>query len=742
MAVSSVDTLSGPYTTNGVTTTFPFTFKAMAEGEVRVFRMAADGVETTINPGAYDVTLNDDGGSVVFTAAPAIGDPLYVGTDPDFTQQITFENQGAFLPEVMNEAFDRAATRDLALKGDIDRAPKRPLNWEDFEGLYPYLKADGTWGFSVSPGADGELRAFTETALPRVGYMRRIHCQIPFKTTTVVAKENAEGTKSYPNAMTMNNDGTILFVSMGCGPNVSAITMWDISNPVAPTNIRSFFVQLDPGSPGRETLISREVGATKYLYLMGLYNLMRYDITVTPVEGATLSYTDTGVPTNSQGYFDGKYWYLGSGSTQAAGRRSKAIFDIWETDLSARIGRIWSDIGIWGVYNSPEVNYLPKAQSMCVHEGKIVAGIGGVYNTTSGNAFNNSSRWRAKDNGIAFVDIANGEAIASYLCDAELARQKVEAMVGADCHVIENEGVISRNGKLFTLLQTLDGAQQDAVGLTRGLVVMEELSTAVDAVNFADGFRAARTTVNSAKVANYTWWAEGGAIKHPLTGASLTAWADILMMVVRLELPRFIFSTANLTTALADPDGGTFPADALVRIEKVGAAFYHVEAVVSGNLYGRWTLVTPDLNGGYASVVRGGLSATPDGWQYITTSKANVSQDPVGDMKGGVAFNPAGQVKAYAPNAAPAQFGRGNAGYILPLYYQNTLIGGMYANATEVEYRVGTLKVVGARRTGWAAGTGTATRTTFATSSVTLPQLAERVKALIDDLIAHGLIGA
>ncbi len=36
----------------------------------------------------------------------------------------------------------------------------------------------------------------------------------------------------------------------------------------------------------------------------------------------------------------------------------------------------------------------------------------------------------------------------------------------------------------------------------------------------------------------------------------------------------------------------------------------------------------------------------------------------------------------------------------------------------------------------WATPTGTATRTTFATGSVTLPQLAERVKALIDDITA------
>lgn len=56
-------------------------------------------------------------------------------------------------------------------------------------------------------------------------------------------------------------------------------------------------------------------------------------------------------------------------------------------------------------------------------------------------------------------------------------------------------------------------------------------------------------------------------------------------------------------------------------------------------------------------------------------------------------------------------------------------------------YNVNGTSVVGSRKTGWAAATGTATRTTFVTSTVTLPLLAERVKALIDDLTSHGLIG-
>jgi hypothetical protein len=57
-------------------------------------------------------------------------------------------------------------------------------------------------------------------------------------------------------------------------------------------------------------------------------------------------------------------------------------------------------------------------------------------------------------------------------------------------------------------------------------------------------------------------------------------------------------------------------------------------------------------------------------------------------------------------------------------------------------FLTGGVQTVGFRRPGWTAATGTATRTTFNTATVTLPQLAERVKALIDDLLAHGLIGA
>jgi hypothetical protein len=51
-------------------------------------------------------------------------------------------------------------------------------------------------------------------------------------------------------------------------------------------------------------------------------------------------------------------------------------------------------------------------------------------------------------------------------------------------------------------------------------------------------------------------------------------------------------------------------------------------------------------------------------------------------------------------------------------------------------------QVVGAYRSGWTAPSGTATRSGYTTSTATAVQVAEALKALIDDLTTHGLIGA
>jgi hypothetical protein len=64
-------------------------------------------------------------------------------------------------------------------------------------------------------------------------------------------------------------------------------------------------------------------------------------------------------------------------------------------------------------------------------------------------------------------------------------------------------------------------------------------------------------------------------------------------------------------------------------------------------------------------------------------------------------------------------------------------------NVTGATYKIGSNQVVGARQTGWTAMTGTPDiASSFATSTVTLSQLAERVLSIQAALTTHGLIGA
>ena len=53
----------------------------------------------------------------------------------------------------------------------------------------------------------------------------------------------------------------------------------------------------------------------------------------------------------------------------------------------------------------------------------------------------------------------------------------------------------------------------------------------------------------------------------------------------------------------------------------------------------------------------------------------------------------------------------------------------------------GSFTIAGPRPSGWVAPTGAVNRTTFDTATVTLPQLAQHVAALIDDLLSVGIIG-
>lgn len=133
-----------------------------------------------------------------------------------------------------------------------------------------------------------------------------------------------------------------------------------------------------------------------------------------------------------------------------------------------------------------------------------------------------------------------------------------------------------------------------------------------------------------------------------------------------------------------------------------------------------------------AGVIARRTSSTGTANSYVVEDLRDVSGAPNSVLAGGPAVTIRYQdfdVEAWRSNAAVEKGRIDTAGLKLP---------------TGRAYYVNNLQVLGARKTGWATATGTATRTTFDTTTVTLPQLAERLKALIDDLHAtagQGIIG-
>lgn len=134
MTINSNTRKAGPFVGNGVTTTFPFTFKVFAAADLLVVRVnTTTNVETTLVLGTdYSVTLNAEqnsspGGNVVLTSPLATGNNMVITSDIQNLQPTDLTNQGGFYPDVINDALDRATIQIQQLQEGVDRSAKLPI---------------------------------------------------------------------------------------------------------------------------------------------------------------------------------------------------------------------------------------------------------------------------------------------------------------------------------------------------------------------------------------------------------------------------------------------------------------------------------------------------------------------------------------------------------------------------------------------------------------------------------------
>src|SRR4051812_3839242 len=110
MAISSV-TVSNSYVSTGTVGPYPYTFKIIVESDLLVTSKNAGGAVTTyVYPTDYSVSGagNAAGGSVTFSLAIPTGDTVLITRNVPATQQTSFRTLGTFLPEVHEDALDRA----------------------------------------------------------------------------------------------------------------------------------------------------------------------------------------------------------------------------------------------------------------------------------------------------------------------------------------------------------------------------------------------------------------------------------------------------------------------------------------------------------------------------------------------------------------------------------------------------------------------------------------------------------
>jgi hypothetical protein len=152
---------------NGVTTSFPYSFRIFSAADLVVTRtVIATGVDTTLVLNTdYTVTGagSYNGGNVVCTVAPAAGTRLTIRRVLSVTQGTDLRNQGAYFAENHEDVFDRLTMVDQQQQETLDRAfTFSPSEGADTQGNLPpaATRANNLLGFD----ADGKPVAIVPSA--------------------------------------------------------------------------------------------------------------------------------------------------------------------------------------------------------------------------------------------------------------------------------------------------------------------------------------------------------------------------------------------------------------------------------------------------------------------------------------------------------------------------------------------------------------------------------------------------
>lgn len=159
------------YDGDGASLEFAVPFRFLADGDLRVALVAADGTETVQSLGSgYTVTGagNAGGGTVTFGTAPADGQTVYIKRVTSFQQETVYEDGKSFRAAQFETDLDRHAMRDQEIRDVQVRTVRQKDREAMLDMTLPFLdaRASRVMGFDASgQPAAGALIANIDAAI-------------------------------------------------------------------------------------------------------------------------------------------------------------------------------------------------------------------------------------------------------------------------------------------------------------------------------------------------------------------------------------------------------------------------------------------------------------------------------------------------------------------------------------------------------------------------------------------------
>ena len=226
MTVASTLRRAGPYTGNGATTEFAFSFKVFEDSELIVARSSDNGEETLALNTDYTVSLNANqdsspGGKVVLKKALTEGIRLAIISNVPYNQLAVFTNKGGFYPETLNEVDDKQTILSQQLLEKVERA----IATDPTDTMTPRELKNKL--LDAANDATVIAKGYAEAAAASATDAKKSRDDILEHQQEVIAAVTAEGDTQI-NRIKAETDNTLIANGMGC-----AEKFWTLANDVA-----------------------------------------------------------------------------------------------------------------------------------------------------------------------------------------------------------------------------------------------------------------------------------------------------------------------------------------------------------------------------------------------------------------------------------------------------------------------------------------------------------------------------